>query len=311
MEKLIDFECYPVRKALKVLLQDKSTKRNIIWATDPPSLVGMEYSDRSQIMIHQIASAPNAIQPRICKFTEEQQERTKKKGEVFTPAWICNLMNNLCDEEWFGNKDVFNQQEDRMWIANKGKIVFPESKNWRQYVDSRRLEITCGEAPYLVSRYDASTGDYIKTHNRIGILDRKMRVVNENAEDKSEWWKWTTRAFQSVYGYEYQGDSLLLARTNLLMSFAEYYYERWKREPEEKEILSIANIIAWNIWQMDGLKDTVPFGKPYEEFRQMTLFDSYGEEEKEEQEAIPCRIYDWRADRSILFMSLKEKRIRR
>lgn len=311
MEKLIDFECYPVRKALKVLLQDKSTKRNIIWATDPPSLVGMEYSDRSQIMIHQIASTPNAIQPRICKFTEEQQERTKKKGEVFTPAWICNLMNNLCDEEWFGKKDVFNQQEDRMWIANKGKIVFPESKDWRQYVDSRRLEITCGEAPYLVSRYDASTGVYIKTHNRIGILDRKMRVVNENTEDKSEWWKWTTRAFQSVYGYEYQGDSLLLARTNLLMSFAEYYYERWKREPEEKEILSIANIIAWNIWQMDGLKDTVPFGKPYEEFRQMTLFDSYGGQEKEEQEAIPCRIYDWRADRSILFMSLKEKRIRR
>ena len=48
MEKLIDFECYPVRKALKVLLQDKSTKRNIIWATDPSSLVGTKYSDRSK-----------------------------------------------------------------------------------------------------------------------------------------------------------------------------------------------------------------------------------------------------------------------
>lgn len=40
---------------------------------------------------------------------------------------------------------------ERMWITNKGKIVFPEAKNWTQYVDSRRLEITCGEAPYLVS----------------------------------------------------------------------------------------------------------------------------------------------------------------
>lgn len=27
-------------------------------------------------------------------------------------------------------------------------------------MDSRRLEITCGEAPYLVSRYDASAGEY-------------------------------------------------------------------------------------------------------------------------------------------------------
>ncbi len=307
MEKLVDFECYPVKKALKILLQDKSTKKNIIWATDPPDLVGIEYSDRSQITINQIISFPNVIQPRISKFSEEQQERTKRKGEVFTPAWVCNLMNNLCDEEWFEKKDVFNRQEDRMWITNKGKIVFPDTKSWMQYVDSRRLEITCGEAPYLVSRYDASTGDYIKLHNRIGILDRKMRVVNENTENKDEWWKWTTRAFQSVYGYEYQGDSLLLARVNILLSFVEYYFERWKNEPEEKKILSIANIIAWNIWQMDGLKNTVPFGKPYEEFRQITMFDLCKEQEQEKQEAVPCRIYDWRAGKSILFMSLKKE----
>lgn len=55
-------------------------------------------------------------------------------------------------------------------------------------------------------------------------------------EDKAEWLKWTIRAFQSVYGYEYQGDSLLLARTNLLLSFAEYYFERGSKEPEKKEI---------------------------------------------------------------------------
>ena len=307
MEKLVDFECYPVKKALKILLQDKSTKKNIIWATDPPDLVGIEYSDRSQITINQIISFPNVIQPRISKFSEEQQERTKRKGEIFTPAWVCNVMNNLCDEEWFEKKDVFNRQEDRMWITNKGKIVFPDTKSWMQYVDSRRLEITCGEAPYLVSRYDASTGDYIKLHNRIGILDRKMRVVNENTENKDEWWKWTTRAFQSVYGYEYQGDSLLLARVNILLSFVEYYFERWKNEPEEKKILSIANIIAWNIWQMDGLKNTVPFEKPYEEFRQITMFDLCKEQEQEKQEAVPCRIYDWRAGKSILFISLKKE----
>ncbi len=105
----------------------------------PPNLIGMEYSDRSQITINQIISLPDVIQPRISKFSEEQQERTKKKGEVFTPAWVCNLMNNLCDEEWFEKKDVFNQQEERRWITNKEKIKFPDTKNWTQYVDSRRL----------------------------------------------------------------------------------------------------------------------------------------------------------------------------
>ena len=150
MEKLIDFESYPMNKALKVLLQDKTTKKNIIWATDPPpNLIGMEYSDRSQITINQIISLPDVIQPRISKFSEEQQERTKKKGEVFTPAWVCNLMNNLCDEEWFEKKDVFNQQEERRWITNKEKIKFPDTKNWTQYVDSRRLEITCGQNGFM------------------------------------------------------------------------------------------------------------------------------------------------------------------
>lgn len=308
MDKLIDFQYYPVWIALKTLLYDKSTKKNIIWATDPPEIAGSQYTDRSHITIEQIKSAADVIQPRIRKIEQEQLERTKKKGEVFTPAWICNLMNNLCDEEWFGRKDVFNVQLEASWKTSIGKIEFPKKKSWKQYVDSRRLEITCGEAPYLVSRYDASTGEFIFPSNRIGILDRKLRIVNENVNDKEEWLKWVLRSFQSVYGYEYQGDNLLLARVNLLMTFVEYYTERWNVQPEDKDILKIANVIAWNLWQMDGLKDTVPFGKPYEEFRQMTLFELWGEENMESvPEAVPCKIYDWRRDNSVLFTSLKRE----
>ena len=71
----------------------------------------------------------------------------------------------------------------------------------------------------------------------------------------------------------------------------------------------MANKIAWNIWQMDGLKDTVPLGKPYEEFRQITLFDMFGDmgdEKDDEPEAVPCRIFDWRSKNSTLFKKLKE-----
>ncbi len=81
--------------------------------------------------------------------------------------------------------------------------------------------ILWGEAPYLVSRYDTVTGQKIELNSRIGLLDRKMRVVNENVNDEVEWFKWTERAFQSIYGYEFQGDNLLLARENLLCTFIE------------------------------------------------------------------------------------------
>lgn len=55
-----------------------------------------------------------------------------------------------------------------------------------------RLKITCGGAPYLTSRYDIFTGDYIELSKRIGVLDRKMRVVMENTEAEEAWRKWIT-----------------------------------------------------------------------------------------------------------------------
>ena len=91
-----------------------------------------------------------------------------------------------------------------------------------KYVDAKRLEISCGEAPYLVSRYDTVTGKEITIEQRIGLLDRKLRVVGENTNTEEEWFKWTKRAYESTYGYEYQGDSLLIARENLLSTLLKY-----------------------------------------------------------------------------------------
>ena len=311
VEKLIDISSYPVVNVLGLLLQDKSTKRNIIWATDTYEEFGEGFTDKVQMSANSLLQHPNLIRPRIQKSQEAQAQRTRKKAEVFTPAWLCNRMNNHCDNDWFGRDGVFNTENaDNTWTVSEGKIEFPKQKNWQHYVDSRRLEITCGEAPYLVSRYDVSTGELIVPPiRRIGILDRKLRIVNENTDTYEEWLKWTTRAFEASYGYEYQGDNVLIARVNLLLTFTDYYEERWGQQPDGKLLDQIANKIAWNIWQMDGLKDTVPLGKPYEEFRQMTHFDMLGGEpdgDTDEPEAVPCRIFNWRSKTSMKFMDIKE-----
>ena len=199
------------------------------------------------------------IRPRVTKSTEEQTMRTRKKAEVFTPAWLCNKMNNHCDAEWFGRESVFNIEEERSWNPTVDKIEFPPGRSWEDYVYSKRLEITCGEAPYLVSRYDASSGEIIPVHKRIGILDRKLRIVNENVKNRELCNTWVLRAFESVYGYEYQGDNLLLARINLLETFCEYTRDRWNEEPSDLALKRLANIISWNLWQMDGICGTVPY----------------------------------------------------
>lgn len=314
MEKLIDISGYPVAQVLDLLLEDKTTKKNIIWATDTYEELGEEFTDKVQMDANVLLRRTDLIRPRIQKSQEAQVERTRKKAEVFTPIWLCNRMNNYCDDDWFGRSGVFNTENaDHTWTVSEGKIESPKKKKWQHYVDSRRLEITCGEAPYLVSRYDVSTGELIVPPlRRIGILDRKLRIVNENVDTYEEWLKWAIRAFEASYGYEYQGDNVLIARINLLLTFTDYYVERWERQPDDKLLQRMANKIAWNIWQMDGLKNTVPFGKPYEEFRQMTLFDispDISDDGENELEAVPCRIFNWRSNASLKFMGLKEMRV--
>ena len=310
MDKIIDLNAYPVRNLLKLLLKDKTTKQNIIFATSAYSTDGNPIKETDQ-MTETILRGFNSceIQPRVLKSQEQQQERTKAKAEVFTPSWICNKMNNHCDEEWFGRSGIFNIELENGWKVTNSPVPFEHEGDWMKYIDSKRLEITCGEAPYIVSRYDAATGELIEIGKRIGILDRKLRVVNENTDNESDWFKWVLRAYQSVYGYEFQGDNLLIARINLLVTFVDYMQDRWGRVPTDTELRKIANVIVWNLWQMDGMTGTVPFGKPKEQYHQYSLFDFVVVDEANDVEKQPdmeCRIYDWRSDRSLTYRSIKE-----
>lgn len=322
MGTLIRLDDNVVWPVLPILLQDKTMKRNIIWATGSYATLGDYYADSGQMTVVALKSmGGDSIQPRILKAQDEQLKRTRSHGEVYTPAWLCNQMNNHLDEEWFGRGDVFNVQEGQSWTPMEGPVAFPKRRHakWQMYVDSRRLEITCGEAPFIVSRYDAATGESIPIARRVGLLDRKLRIVNENASAEPEWVKWAIRAVQSVYGYEYQGDSLLIARINVLLTFSEYLQARWQRAPTTKELRTVANVIAWNFWQMDGLTGTVPKGKLQAlepeaspiTMEELGWFEDIDKASPPVRPAVetspPCRVYDWRKRASTTFNSLKKE----
>lgn len=291
-----------------VLLKDRTTKKNICWATDHYISRGSAYYPQEPITKKLVTgSNTKLVQPRVAKSHEIQSKRTKEKAEVFTPLWVCNEQNNLVDDAWFGRKDVFNVCTEHSWKATTDKIIFPEGKKWTNYVDSKRLEISCGEAPYLVSRYDTVSGEEIPLQERIGLLDRKLRIVNENTDNKDEWIKWATRAYQSTYGYEYQGDNILIARENLLYTFIENMEYKFGHKPDLSLLKQIARIISWNIWQMDGITLTTPFSERQRVITQMSLFDFIdldGEEKEQEKEPIPCKIFDWRSNNSLEFKSM-------
>lgn len=306
---------------LNLLLSDHTTNHNIFWATKDYASNGPGYDYKDEITPAKITGDMDAlIMPRVLKEKQLQQARIRDKAEVFTPSWICNAQNNLVDNAWFGREGIFNEELEEngvhSWSVNPDKVKFPKGKTWKAYVKSIRLEITCGEAPYLVSRYDTTTGDYIPVPQRIGLLDRKLRVVGENTSTPEEWKEWAIIAFKNTYGFEWQGDNLLLAREALLFTYVDFYADKFKKMPSIDDLKEVAEIISWNIWQMDGLKGVVP-DSCHDIIQPASLFGDTEEEvahclgcEKNNIRAhngLYCMVMDWEKGEAIQYISLLKR----
>lgn len=274
---------------LEILLKDRTTNENIIWATDSYSKFGTEYRTKDQIKVNLLTNGVGALlKPRVEKDTEEQKERTADKGEVYTPIWVVKRQNDLIEKE-FKNLPL------------------------EKYVNKKWLEVTCGEAPYMCTRYDTITGEFIKVNERVGFVDRKIQRISHEVNDRNKWVNLVYKAYQSSYGYEFQGDSLFLARENLLYTFIDFYIDNFKEVPSFEYIKEIALIISYNVFQMDGLKNIIPYS---EEIRvsepsiQMSLFEEFENEDNEVQlemnfsEGIKTEIKDWDKNMMIEFNSL-------
>ncbi|WP_261721123.1 restriction endonuclease [Weissella cibaria] len=254
---------------LDILLVDRTTsdtktRRNIIWANDNYFVFGIkDYAPTAQIKPNLITGLSDGIiKPRALKTRELQKERTKTRAEVFTPTWIVDMQNSEVDKQY-------------------------ENDELETYTKRRWLEITAGEAPYMASRYDMETGDTIPIADRVGFVDRKMKRINLEVSDKAEWQRLAEEAYKASFGFEWSGDSLLLARENLLYTYRDYYFDKWREEPLYGLFKKIAEIISYNVFQMDGLKYIVPLTEKKERNmnRQMDLFGMFGfEDESDDKE---------------------------
>lgn len=286
---------------LNILLEDKTTGKNILWATDSYESKGKKFAPNAPITSELVTGKNGSlIQPRAIKSKEEQLLRTREKAEVFTPLSIVKQMNEACDTK---------------------RVT---KNNWQEYVGLLKLEITCGEAPYIVSRYDpvSDSKELVPLAKRVGFLDYKLRVVSKYCDTHEDWVKWSKIAFQSSYGYEWQGDSLLIARENLLYTFIDYHKDKFKKSPSLNLQKEIAEIIVWNIFQMDGLKYVIPMSCKSETViikGEETLFerkDDYsieklcsGCEKKTAQNhnGVYVKIMDWVSGQTIRFVEMVSK----
>jgi len=266
---------------LNILLKDRTTKRFIVWATHSYELLGKGFRPGDRITPSKVTgNFANLIQPRSEKSKYEQKDRTKIKAEVYTPTWVVEKQNSYVESE----------------------ISFLSLKD---YVELRWLEIACGEAPYMVTRYDTVTGEEIPIAERYGFVDKKLQRISQEVSDECTFYKFVKAAFCASYGYEYQGDSLLLARENLLATFEDYYIDKTGHQPTLEQKKEIATIISYNVFQMNGLKQTSPHSAKQSQSQQLSLF--VDDIEVGEIEETKTQIKDWKKKRMIEFECLSSE----
>lgn len=275
---------------LDTLLLDHTTGNNIVWATDTYEHRGEGFGAKDTIAAFRIIGPQGTpILRRAQKERVEQASLTKAHAEVFTPAWVCAMMIDHADQAWM-----------------KDQRVGDLGDSWRAYVNSPRLEITCGEAPYLANRYDAESGEAVPVEERIGILDRKLRLITAHTERRQDWMLWAYKAVKAVYGYEFQGDNLLIARINMVRSVEDHLAAAGHEPLREGELHRLADIVSWNLWQMDGLEDTIPFGHIKEDLVQASLFDEILEDEENTMEGTAASlIKNWKTGEDVEFRGVR------
>lgn len=221
-------------------LKPKKSRKNIIWATS-----GYGHKKNAQILMKHITGENgDMIQPRVKKDKVTQKLRTKSHAEVFTPSWIVEKQVKLCE------------------IKTDMKTI----DGLECYLKRTWLEITCGEAPYIANRYDVTSGKPVSPAKRVGFLDRKLQALNKSefAADPECWFDFAKMAVKSCYGFDFQGDNVLLARENVLETVRDFYKQKFKKQlTDVDKLCELAKIISWNIWQMDGLKFTIPFSDDF------------------------------------------------
>lgn len=273
-------DSYPV--LLDTLLTDRTTEKNIIWANDNYIRYGAKlYCPTGQIKPELITGVMgNLIMPRVLKDKALQKERTKKSAEVFTPTWVVKIQNDAIDKNY----------------ANDDLLTYTK-RNW--------LEITCGEGPYMATRYDMETGEIISLEKRVGFVDRKLQRISAEIENHDQWFALVQLAFKASYGFEWNGDSLLLARENLLYTFWDAYYSKWGKNPDLDMLNNIAIIISYNVFQMDGLNYTIPLSEVRKKFIpdvQLSLFEEMPEEETVIiKPGIRVKMMNWEKNKFVFF----------
>ena len=204
---------------------DHIPANNYSWVNEN---VDTKYPDIAATLKKGLSFDPENVTPNYTRTASDKKSRSKHQAEIVTPIRLVKEMVEHIDKEM---------------SATYG--------SWKNYARSTVIEPACGETPFITTRYDTETGKVLPISERVGVLDRKLKRVSEGARDQKDWARWAMEAVNSVFGFDLDGGNVLIARTNIVDTYADYLMNRWGRFPTNEELNELAEIVSHNYWQDD------------------------------------------------------------
>ena len=106
---------------------------------------------------------------------------------------------------------------------------------------------------------------------------------------------------------------MLIARENILLTVMEHYEALYDEIPNKDILIEFAEIISWNIWQMDGLKYVIPLSCHNEDIEEFTLIGTNiihkecpgcKKNAVTKHNGIYCKIKDWKKNKTVKYVNV-------
>ena len=214
---------------LETLLTDKSTRRPLVWPSGPEHPAA--WMSRDDLL-------------RPDKNAEDPQAEQAEFLE-----WNRKL--NSLDAAWFGHEPAFNTESASGWQTLSEPVAFDDPFHWKKYVIRPVFLFQAGRGQALVFRPFALGAQPMPYEKRMGILDRRLRIISENTREESEWLRWAESALQSLYGTDSSPLSIFQARLSAIMAVREAYAQRFGAQLPVREEKYMVTTLCWNLFQMD------------------------------------------------------------
>lgn len=221
-------EIYGNKHVINELMADQTTGENITWGVQPSYI--------QRVAAHE-----------FIKYQDLKRIARGHNRNVHYP-----LPSNY---RYFINAGIPEELLNPNYVSDGSRKTITHEVS---FLRKKWMEADCAEGFTLATVYAPASGRILPVNERTGFIDIKLNLISRLCDSPDAWIILARYAVGSCYGFEVNGDNLFLTRINVLSSILDFFKNKFDSPLNFQEVEEFANIISWNIFQLDGYTHSIP-----------------------------------------------------